>query len=93
MLLILYPWIRIPSRVLSAGPAEPRFFRELVTAPPSPFPSGLGTGKVESNPTSECNLLIFILKDPDKELHGEGDFGTSRYPLLPNSLPGCEGNR
>ncbi|UYV73381.1 hypothetical protein LAZ67_10002969, partial [Cordylochernes scorpioides] len=29
---------------VSAGPAEPRFFSEIVTAP-SPFPSGLGTGK------------------------------------------------
>ncbi|UYV76576.1 hypothetical protein LAZ67_14001225 [Cordylochernes scorpioides] len=31
--------------VLSAGPAEPRFFSEFVTAPPPPFSSGLGTGK------------------------------------------------
>ncbi|UYV76136.1 hypothetical protein LAZ67_13002742 [Cordylochernes scorpioides] len=45
MLLILYSWIRSPYRVLSAGPAEPRFFSELVTAPPPPFASGLGTGK------------------------------------------------
>ncbi|UYV60788.1 hypothetical protein LAZ67_1002321 [Cordylochernes scorpioides] len=35
--LILYPWIRSPYRVLSARPAEPRFFSELVTAPPSSF--------------------------------------------------------
>ncbi|UYV78919.1 CD9 [Cordylochernes scorpioides] len=34
-----------PYRVLSAGPAELRFFTELVTAPPPPFSSGLGTGK------------------------------------------------
>ncbi|UYV66116.1 tmk2 [Cordylochernes scorpioides] len=40
---ILYPWIRSPYRVLSAGPAEPRFFRKLVTAPPPP--SRLGSGK------------------------------------------------
>ncbi|UYV75846.1 IDE, partial [Cordylochernes scorpioides] len=28
MLLILYPWIRSPYRVLSTRPAEPRFFNE-----------------------------------------------------------------
>ncbi|UYV69464.1 hypothetical protein LAZ67_6003691 [Cordylochernes scorpioides] len=44
-LLILYPLIRSPYRVLSAGPAELRFFSELVTAPPLPFSSELGTGK------------------------------------------------
>ncbi|UYV83190.1 hypothetical protein LAZ67_23000124 [Cordylochernes scorpioides] len=30
--LILYPWIRSPYRVLSAGPAKPRFFTELPEA-------------------------------------------------------------
>ncbi|UYV61010.1 IK [Cordylochernes scorpioides] len=43
MLLILYPWR--PYRVLSTWPAESRFISELVTAPPPPFSSGLGTGK------------------------------------------------
>ena len=34
---------RSPYRVLSAGPAEPRFFNEVVTPPPPPFSHGLGT--------------------------------------------------
>jgi hypothetical protein len=33
---------RGPRRVLSAGPAESRFFNEVVT--PSPFPTWFGTG-------------------------------------------------
>jgi hypothetical protein len=35
---------RGPYRVLSAGPAEPRFFNEVVTPPPHPFPTWLGSG-------------------------------------------------
>ena len=33
-----------PHRVLSAGPAEPWFFSEVITPPPHPFPTWLGTG-------------------------------------------------
>ena len=33
-----------PHWVLSAGPAEPRFFNEVVTPPPHPFPAWLVTG-------------------------------------------------
>ncbi|UYV83255.1 FAAH2, partial [Cordylochernes scorpioides] len=49
---------RSPYRVLSAGPAEPRFFSELVTAPPPPFSSRLGTGGVPSF-YSYCMLFTY----------------------------------
>jgi hypothetical protein len=35
---------RGPHRVLSAGTSEPRYFNEVVTPPPHPFPTWLGTG-------------------------------------------------
>jgi hypothetical protein len=35
---------RGPHRVLSAGPAEPRSFNEVVTPTPHPFPTWLVTG-------------------------------------------------
>ncbi|UYV65807.1 hypothetical protein LAZ67_3005500 [Cordylochernes scorpioides] len=69
---ILYPWIRSPYRVLSAGPAEPRFFSELVTSPPPPFSSGPITecyGGEEFdrfiNNLVRCNEIIYQLTSKD----------------------------
>ena len=57
---------RSPNRVLSAGPAEPRFFNEVVTPPPHPFSTWLGTGL--------GGFLVFTIYYNSIGLHLDLDF-------------------
>jgi hypothetical protein len=60
---------RGPHRVLSAGPAEPRFFNKVVTPPPHPFPTWLGTGlgvirasdSFHGFKNTKINVLLWIM--------------------------------
>jgi hypothetical protein len=49
---------RGPHSVLSTGPAEPRFFNEVVTPHPHPFPTWLGTDLGGTLNTQQANKLL-----------------------------------